>query len=200
MMTGAVHRPVAEKQFTISCHRCPDCAGQVVWLNELGPPGDSDKPWDVEIVETSLLYPKTAQPALPGTVPSDIATDFGQAHAVLHCSPKASAALSRRCLQNLIRSQEGIQARTLFEEVSQLLALNKLPRYSADDLDAIRVVGNFAAHPIKDTNTGEIVDVEMNEAEWTLDVLRELILFYFERQVESQLRRERLQTKGKGGG
>ena len=104
-------------------------------------------------------------------------------------SPKASAALARRCLQNVIRSQEKIALRSLLEEVQHLLAGNKLPKYLADDLDAIRVVGNFAAHPIKNTNTGEIVAVEPHEAEWTLAVLTELLDFYFEREPTSRARR-----------
>jgi hypothetical protein len=37
------------------------------------------------------------------------------------------------------------------------------------NIDAIRNVGNFAAHPLKSTNTGLILDVEPSEAEWPLD-------------------------------
>lgn len=185
-----------EKEFTISCHRCPDCNGQIIWLNELGSrPEDPSEAWDREIVATTLLYPRWPRRALPKATPEDIAHEYQEAFQVLDLSPKASAALARRCLQNLIRKQEGIEERTLYEEIQRLLATKKLPQYLADDLDAIRVVGNFAAHPIKNTNTGEVVPVEPEEAEWTLDLLTELLDFYFEREVRSKARRSRLQSK-----
>ncbi|MGA9972020.1 MAG: hypothetical protein WA757_14400 [Candidatus Acidiferrales bacterium] len=41
-------------------------------------------------------------------------------------------------------------------------------------------IGNFAAHPIKSKQTGEIVAVEPGEAEWNLDVLESLFDFYFQ--------------------
>jgi len=196
LVHGRGETPPGEKEFTVSCHRCPACRGQIVWLNELGARSeDPAKSWDIEIVRTTLLYPKSARRGVPTETPSDIAADFQEAWDVLPISPKASAALARRCLQNLIRRQEHIEKRTLFEEVQHVLGQNKLPRYLADDLDAIRVVGNFAAHPIKNTNTGEIVPVEPHEAEWTLAVLTELLEFYFEREPTSRARRALLADK-----
>jgi hypothetical protein len=43
----------------------------------------------------------------------------------------------------------------------------------------VRLIGNFAAHPIKSKSSGEIVDVEPGEAEWNLDVLESMFDFYF---------------------
>jgi len=54
-----------------------------------------------------------------------------------------------------------------------------LPSHLAQPLDAIRAVGNFAAHPIKSTNTGEIIEVEPGEADLLLDVLEGLLDFYY---------------------
>ena len=54
-----------------------------------------------------------------------------------------------------------------------------LPSHIADSLDAVRNIGNFAAHPAKSQATGEVVPVEPGEAEWTLDTLEELFDFYF---------------------
>ncbi len=44
-------------------------------------------------------------------------------------------------------------------------------------IDAVRVIGNFAAHPIKSKSTGEIVDVEPGEAEWNLNTLEGSAIF-----------------------
>ena len=57
------------------------------------------------------------------------------------------------------------------------VVIGNLPSSLADNVDAVRQVGNFAAHPIKSTSIGEIVEVEENEAEWLLDVLEELFDF-----------------------
>ena len=193
---GGSSRDEGDKKYSITSHKCPDCKGQIMWLNELGRTGAGEK----DVVSTTLLFPKHPLKQLPVEVPEKFATDFREANDTLPLSPKASAALSRRCLQNLIREKEGIVEKTLFAEVEKLLKNIKLPKTLADDLDAIRVVGNFAAHPIKDTNTGEIVEVEPGEAEWTLNVLKDLLLFYFVQETKSAARRDDLNKKLKDSG
>lgn len=187
----------SDKNYSITSHKCPECRKQIMWLNEIVTNGESGKQ---EIAATTLLFPKYPLKQLPIEVPAEFATDFREAHETLPISPKASAALGRRCLQNLIREKEGIVEKTLFAEVDKLLKLNKLPKYLADDLDAIRIVGNFAAHPMKDTNTGVIVDVEPGEAEWTIKVLEVLLLFYFVEEPKSVARRDALNKKLKNAG
>lgn len=54
-----------------------------------------------------------------------------------------------------------------------------LPSYITDELDMMKQVGDFAAHPTKDTSTGEIIDVEPGEAEFNLDVLEHIFDFYY---------------------
>jgi len=70
-----------------------------------------------------------------------------------------------------------------------------LPTHMAEDLDAIRNIGNFASHPLKATNSAEIVDVEPGEAEWQLDVLEQLFDFYFVQPARSRAKRDALNTK-----
>lgn len=193
---GGSSRDEGDKKYSITSHKCPDCKEQIMWLNELGRTGAGEK----DVVSTTLLFPKHPLKQLPVEVPEKFATDFREANDTLPLSPKASAALSRRCLQNLIREKEGIVEKTLFAEVEKLLKTIRLPKTLADDLDAIRVVGNFATHPIKDTNTGEIVEVEPGEAEWTLNVLEDLLLFYFVQEAKSAARRDDLNKKLKDSG
>ena len=188
-----------DKEFTISAHKCPECREQIMWLNELGQKPDGSH-YGRGILIFTLIYPKCAIKQLPAGVPPHLAQDFQEAYATRTISPKASAALSRRCLQNLIREQEGIQERDLAAEISALLKLNKLPKPLAEDLDAIRQVGNFAAHPIKSTNTGQIMEVEPEEADWTLGVLEDLIRFYYETEPASRHRRDALNQKLKESG
>ena len=57
-------------------------------------------------VATQLVRPKGISRApLPPEVPSEFTKDYQEACLVLTDSPKASAALSRRCLQNLLREE-----------------------------------------------------------------------------------------------
>ena len=62
-------------------------------------------------------------------------------------------------------------------------------------MDAIRNIGNFAAHPLKDTSTGEIVEVEPGEAEWLIVVLDSLCDFAFVKPEELKRRKEALNKK-----
>jgi Domain of unknown function (DUF4145) len=119
---------------------------------------------------------------------------------VLADSEKASAALSRRCLQHLLREKAGVKKGDLATEIQMVLDSKQLPSHLAEDLDAIRVVGNFAAHPIKSAQTGEIVEVEPQEAEWLLNVLEQLFDFYFVQPALAKAKRDALNAKLQGAG
>jgi hypothetical protein len=100
----------------------------------------------------------------------------------------------------VIQDREGFDDRNLFDQVRRLIALNKLPSHLASDLDAIRTVGNFAAHQQKDQVTGEVIDVQPGEAEWALAVLRALLTFYYVELPESQVRRDAFNAKLRAAG
>lgn len=143
-----------------------------------------------------LVRPKmNNRPNPPQEVPEKFAIDYREAAAILSDSPKASAALSRRCLQHLIREKAGITRSDLAKEISDLISSATLPSHLTEAVDAIRNIGNFAAHPIKTTATGEILPVESGEAEWTLDVLDGLFDFYFVQPALLQTRRNLLNAK-----
>jgi len=65
----------------------------------------------------------------------------------------------------------------------------------AECLDHIRIIGNFAAHPIKSERTGEIIDVEPDEAEYALEVLELLFNFYFVQPEKMRKMKEALDKK-----
>ena len=111
-----------------------------------------------------------------------------------------AAALSRRCLQHLLREKAGIKKGDLSNEIQQVLDSRQLPSHLGDELDAIRNIGNFAAHPLKATNTGEIVEVEPHEAEWLLSVLEQLFDFFFVQPARAKERRDALNSKLHGIG
>jgi hypothetical protein len=143
-----------------------------------------------------LGYPRAAsRPPPPKEVPEEFAADYREASLVVADSPKASAALSRRCLQHIFREKAGVTPSDLAKEIDQVLERNLLPSHLAEAVDAVRNVGNFAAHPMKSKASGEILPVEPGEAEWTLDVLDGLFDFFFVQPELLKKRRAALDVK-----
>ncbi|MCC7171887.1 MAG: DUF4145 domain-containing protein [Planctomycetes bacterium] len=127
------------------------------------------------------------------TADASLAADFREAVAVLPLSPKSSAALSRRCLQHLLRTKAHTKCRDLADQIDEVLP--SLPPQISANVDAIRQVGNFATHPMKSRSTGEIVPVEEGEADWLLEVLEELFDHYYVAPARATARRTALNDK-----
>lgn len=127
-----------------------------------------------------LCPPKAiTRPPRPEEVPKEFREDYIEACLVLADSPKASAALSRRCLQHILRECAKVKHGNLASEIDEVINGGTLPSHLVEAIDAVRNIGNFAAHPMKSTASGELTPVEPGEAEWTLDVLDGLFDFYF---------------------
>ena len=167
--------------------RCPNCKKPIV-VAEIKSEGKT---------LNRLVHPFNVVRIVPPEVPKDIGEDFREAAAVLPISEKASAALSRRCLQNLL-TRQGHRQRDLAKQIES--ALKDLPTRIAENLDVIRAIGNYAAHPMKHKSTGLIVDVEPEEASWTLDVLEDLFEFYYVQPRKAAEKRKKLDEKLKSVG
>jgi hypothetical protein len=143
------------------------------------------------------VWPRaTSRPPLPTEVKDPYRKDYHQAVLILADSPEASAALSRRCLQRLLRAEAGVKPGKLYTEIQAAVDSQKLPSYVSDALlHAIRHFGNFGAHAETDVNTNEIIEVEPGEAEWCLDILDILFDFYFVQPSKTEARLKQLQEK-----
>lgn len=120
------------------------------------------------------IWPRQiGRPPVPLEVPDKFKRDYLEACLILADSPNASAALSRRCLQFILREKLGAQGKTLYDEIRWTIASGGLPSPVAELLDVPRKVGNRAAHPTL-SDAGLIVDVEPWEAEWSLEVIEAL--------------------------
>jgi uncharacterized protein DUF4145 len=168
---------------------CPDCGNSIIRLYKT-PASNSQ---DVKL--SFIAWPRSATRPVAAEVDERFANDYREAAAILETSPKASAALSRRCLQDVLREKAGVTHADLFKEIQQVIDSEKAPSWLSDNLDAVRVVGNFAAHPIKSTNTGEVVDVEPGEAAFLLEVLDGVFDFYFVQPEKARKQREALNAK-----
>jgi hypothetical protein len=174
--------------WSLSFQRCPECRESIIYLERVTGGAST----------SFLAYPTSKSRPVPPEVIDPYKQDFIEACKVLPHSPKASAALSRRCLQMILRDKAASKSKDLFDQIKEVSG--KLPSHIADDLDAVRNIGNFAAHPLKSTNTGEIMPVEENEAEWNLDILELLFDFYFVQPAISAKRRTALNIKLKEAG
>lgn len=147
-------------------------------------------------VDAQFIRPKTSSRSpIPTQVTDEFCSDYTEACLVLADSSKASAALSRRCLQHILREKAGVKHGKLYDEIQEVIDGGKVPSHITTTLDEVRVIGNFAAHATKSENTGEIVDVEVGEAEENLDAIEALFDFYFVQPDISRQRREAINKK-----
>lgn len=161
--------------------QCPECKKLLVMLE------------NAENHSRRIVYPRDmGRPPLPPGVPPEYAELYTEACAVLQDSPRASAALSRHCLQRLLREKAAVKHSVLFQEIQEVIKSGNLPTYLADAIDGIRNIGNFAAHPITEKDTGVVVPVESGDAEWLLDTVEALIDFYCVRPAVLQSKRDAL--------
>ena len=182
---------------------CPECNEPIIKVIR-GPVEDEDFSTDEndEFILNSeqIVYPHSSEIGLSEYVPEKYKEDFVEALILVKQSPKASAALSRRLLQKLLTEVAKIKGASLNAQIEEFCSRNDVPSIIAESVDAIRLVGNFAAHPMKDKNTGEIVQVEPGEAEWALDVRRGLFDYFFIQPARLQRRKSELNNKLKALG
>jgi len=188
-------------QWYVESYKCSNCLRQTLYLvngdyNQYPHPHDGFGVNYGNVVSTTMFYPKANSRPVPSEVPKPIAEDYVEASLVLSDSLKASAALSRRCLQNLLLDAAGAKkGDDLSKQIQAVIDSGKLPSHIEHDIDAIRAIGNFAAHPNKDTNTGQILEVETDEAEWNLEVLESLFDYYYVQPAKAAARKAALNAK-----
>ena len=132
--------------------------------------------------------------SLPDYIPKAIRDDYYEACAIRDLSPKASATITRRCLQGMIRDFCKISKRRLIDEIDELRARVEAgkapPGVQADTVDAIndvRKIGNIGAHMEADIDV--IVDVDPNEAQTLIELVEALFSEWY---VAAETRRTRL--------
>jgi hypothetical protein len=170
----------AEGRWNVAKRTCPACNKFIIHLTNGRPLYAMTGSHVVRGMEDEtisiLVRPKNnSRPPCPPEVPKEIAEDYTEACLVLSDSPKASSAMSRRALQNILKDPNAgnAQQRDLADQIDHVLKSKTLPPYIANVLDAVRNIGNFGAHPMKSKATGEILPVEPGEAEWNLGSFRE---------------------------
>jgi Domain of unknown function (DUF4145) len=182
--------------WTVAVTRCPACEGETIRLLHNDSPPASDRA--VPLLDF-VAYPRTThRRPTPKELPADIKEDYEEACMVLPVSNKASATLSRRCLQAILRGQ-GYMHKDLAKQIDALLAesdpTKAISTALRQSVDAIRSFGNFSAHPVTDQTTLQIIPVDPGEAEWCLEILEEMFDHYYVRPAIVAARRAALDAK-----
>lgn len=120
---------------------------------------------------TWTLRPQSDAKVFPAYIPAPILEDYKEACAIVQLSPKASATLSRRCLQGMIRDFWGVSKPKLFDAIAEING--KVDPLTWDAIDVVRGIGNIGAHMEKDINL--VIDVEPQEATLLIGLI-ELLL------------------------
>jgi Domain of unknown function (DUF4145) len=124
--------------------------------------------------EWSIIPPARIK-IFPNFIPKVIIDDYKEACLIKELSPKASATLSRRCLQGMIRDFWGISKPRLVDEIEAIK--DKVDSITWDAIDSVRKIGNIGAHMEKDINF--IIDVDENEAGLLIELIETLIAEWY---------------------
>lgn len=132
------------------------------------------------------LIPKKSVKQYPDYVPEAIKQDYREAKLVVDTSPKAAAALARRCIQGIIRDYWGIQKDRLKDEIEEIK--DKVDSTTWEAIDSTRKIGNIGAHMEKDIN--KIIEGEPQEASLLIQLIETLIENWY---IDSHERKKRLE-------
>lgn len=131
---------------------------------------------------TWQMKPNSSAKPFPEYIPRPIISDYDEACLIRDLSPKASATLSRRCLQGIIRDYFGVVEKRLIDEINAIK--DKMDPLTWGAIDAVRKIGNIGAHMEKDIDL--IIDVEPEEAQLLIGLieilLKDLYITRHERQ------------------
>jgi hypothetical protein len=138
-------------------------------------------------VKSWRLRPDSSAKVFPDYIPAPLLADYTEACLIRDLSPKASATLSRRCLQGMIRDFWKVKKPNLYEEINAIQ--DKVDPAIWQAIDAVRSIGNIGAHMEKDINL--VIDVDPDEAK---TLIRLIEVLFEEWYINRQQRAEHLSS------
>jgi hypothetical protein len=124
-----------------------------------------------DALETWKLRPQASVKVFPDYIPEPVLQDYQEACLIRDLSPKASATLSRRCLQGMIRDFWEIRKDKLSQEIDALK--DRVDGDTWNAIDGLRQIGNIGAHMEKDINL--VLDVDPDEASLLIGLIETLL-------------------------
>lgn len=165
------------KRLTLAIRMCRLRRSSGTWFK-----GDLVKEW--------RLVPPSKAVVFPEYVPKPIRDDYTEACLIADLSPKASATLSRRCLQGIVRHFWKVKAGRLVDEIDQVK--EKTDSLTWEAIGAVRKVGNIGAHMEKDIDL--IIEVEPGEAELLIELIETLVRDWYVARRERDERLEKIKA------
>lgn len=159
----------------VNFYKCPHCDKTSITLNGVG--------FETKSINM-FIHPNSNAKQYPDYITISIRQDYEEACSIVNLSPKASATLSRRCLQGMIRDFWGISKPRLIDEINELQG--KIHPTLWKVIDSTRRIGNIGAHMEKDINL--IVDIDPDEAQKLIKLIELLIKdWYIQRHEQETL-------------
>ena len=165
---------ITDSNLELSFYKCPNCNQYTVFAKGVGP--------SVKDINT-ILKPQSLAKQFPNYIPKAIRQDYEEACAIVTLSPKASATLSRRCLQGMIRDFWNIKETNLSKAIGELE--DKIPVTQWRVIDGVRRIGNIGAHMEKDINL--IIDIDVDEAQKLIKLTEHLLEQWYINRHEQEL-------------
>ena len=194
------HGPIGGRITTIVCSNkdCREVSLGFALHKTVTLGGDYRRQFATPALHAWPLLPESSAKPQPDYIPEPILENYKQACRIRDLSPNASATMSRRCLQGMIRNFCKITKLTLAKEIGHLKELldggNGPLGVSHDTMDAIdhtRQLGNIGAHMEEDINL--ILDVEPTEAQALIGLIE---LLFEEWYVAKHERESKLKKLG----
>ncbi len=146
-----------------------------------------------ECLNTWQLRPESSAKPQPSYIPPQIVEDYYEACRIRDLSPKASATLSRRCLQGMIRDFWSVNDKpNLWQEIEAIKEEVDAATWAA--IHTVRSVGNIGAHMEKDVDL--IVPVEPEEAQLLIELIETLFADWYVAKHDREQRMGALQQLG----
>lgn len=155
-----------ESTILISFFYCANCHKYSIQAEPFGTATTFKKLW---------IQPQSISKHYPEYIPKAIRTDYEEAFLIVELSPRASAVLSRRCIQSIIRDHWQCKEDNLCKAIDSIS--DKLDKQTCDILNAIRQIGNNGAHPGKDIE--DVIDISSDDAINLLKSIEFLIQEYY---------------------
>ena len=130
------------------------------------------------------LVPSSGAMVLPDYVPKAVRNDYQEACLILEPSPKASATLSRRALQGMIRHFWEVKKANLKAAIDAIK--DKVDPLTWNAIEGVRTIGNIGAHMEMDIDL--IVDVEPEEADKLIWLVETLVKDWYVDKHEKEAR------------
>ncbi len=137
----------------------------------------------------------SGRPRLAGDVPAEFESDYHTACEILAISPESSAAISRRLLQRFFAARSEGHDLELSELISTATDSAEMQPYLREALRTLIALAKLEPGSEKSLRPHTLIPVQPGEAEWSLDVLQNLLEAHYVQPARLQRLQNALEEK-----